>query len=70
MDASEKTRAMDEIERRAREVRRTMSDVCERAGVSYSTWYRARQGHNEIKLKTIGSLEDALTAFEAERAAA
>jgi len=70
MTAPNYSAEMDKIEARAKNVRKTMSDVCKSAGVAYSTWYRARGGHSDIKIKTIGALEDALTAMEAERAAA
>lgn len=70
MEADEKMKALDEIERRAIAVRKTMKEVCARASVAESTWYRVRGGKNVATLKTIGDLEDALTAFEAERAGA
>lgn len=68
MTADQKVEALDKIEERAAAVRKTMTEVCRRAKVAYSTWYRARVQGKEPEVKTIGALEDALTAFENERA--
>lgn len=61
---------MDALEARARAALVTMTHVCGRAEVSYTTWYRARLGESKLRLKTIRRLDDTLSAIERERAAA
>jgi len=60
---------MATIEQRAVAARATMTDVCARADVSYSTWYRARHKGKTLKIKTVGRIEDAIAAIERERTA-
>jgi predicted transcriptional regulator len=60
---------MKALEARFEPARTTATDVCKKAGVSYSTWYRCLTGENAMRPKTLGKLEKAMKAIEAEREA-
>jgi precorrin-6x reductase len=61
---------IEEIEKRAEAARVTMTDVCKAAGIPYTTWYRAKQNPDGLRVKKLGQIEDALKILERERAAA
>lgn len=56
------------LEARLVPARTTRTDLCKRAGVAYSTYYRCFHGENAMKIKTVGRLEKAMAEIEAERA--
>lgn len=59
-----------QIEERATKARVTMTDVCKEASVGYSTWWRAKQNPEKIRISVIGKWEDALSRIEKRRAEA
>lgn len=58
-----------EIKERAYQARVSVNSVMKRAGVSNSTLWRWEKGIGDAHPFTIGKIEDALDAIEAERAA-
>ncbi len=69
MDLSaEKTGAVNAIKGRCFAARIKPSDLCVRAGVARSTLWRAERDPEKVSVQTIGKLEGALDALEAERA--
>jgi hypothetical protein len=59
----DKQTAISEVERRAFEARRTMSEVCCEAGIVLSVWSRAKT-RGKISVLTLRKVEDALSRIE------
>lgn len=66
IDRSEQIKA---VETKAEAVRLSPAELCRRAGVNTSTYFRARQTGN-ISLETLDKLENAIAEKIKERAAA
>lgn len=66
MDTKE---AIQAAERRAFIARRTMSEVCDRAGINLSVWSRAK-GRGTISAATLRKVEEALSSIESDNLAA
>lgn len=64
---SENAKAIAEIKRRAHLARVTPAKICDRAKVARQTFWRAEKEPGKVTVETLGKLEDALAAFEAER---
>lgn len=56
---------IEAIEKRAYAVRRTIKEVCELAEVHPSSWSRIKRS-GVVGVKTLRSMEDALTSLEAK----
>lgn len=61
-----KRQAIEAIERRAFEVRKSMSAVCDKAHLSRQTWFNAKH-RLKIGVDALGRLEEALGEMEAEK---
>lgn len=62
------SQAIEAAESRAFELRLTMAEVCQAAGIKPSVWSRAK-GRGTIRAKTLQRIEIALNSFEKARAA-
>jgi hypothetical protein len=60
--------AIQAVEERAFELRLTMKEVCQAAGLDPAVWSRAKT-RGTIRTKTLRKVEAALDAFERSRAA-
>lgn len=66
----DKKAALEALKSRCFEARVPLYKVCDRAGVARSTPSRWKLNPDSMTGSTLGKLEDALTAIQAEKAAA